>query len=708
MDRLSDPHGRQVESARSRHGLAWLLVLAIGVVYALLPDAGSNSAGEAGPESAEDAGEERERLEILSVSPHDPYAGGTLAVTYSEVRGAAIADAAQAEPAIEVFAGKVQLAILAQQGERLFVALPKDLALGDAKIRVASARRDEAHLRSKPFHIRVRAPSYRKLFRSLVGGVALVVLGIFFLSRGVRAATSLHAAELLSGASKRRAVLLTFGTLLGGLAQTTTGAISLLSGLVSSRMMGVVPAAIACLTVPLGAALAPLLVTGLVEPREGLLIVAMGVVWLLLGRGRRLEALASLLLGTGLVAYGMQVFRPALEPFLADATVWSLVHDLRAESVREVALCAGLGALAVALMHGPGPLVVLLLSVAQATHHGDLRTLLALLSGTSAGAALAGLITAPASLGARRLAKLHLLVAVLASLLQALSIDVWVFVVEGLFGRLDATMHWTERAPVSELGLRLFVSFFLSQSACALALSFLVPRLSAFSQKTSEREAARQESSVRPLREVLDRVLRAHGDVLNKVYALAQSGERRRGQEAEQALREARHEMDLLLGGPLREAAGRAALGGVAFSVLQLQNALDHLLAKTERMIDAQVAGASGAEQTETETRTERQVLLDDLHRLLSEGLDAARVSLSEGKPLDLDAARGREIQMNRIEASARALLLAEDSRVDPGEGHLSLLQVVDAYEASGNQVYRLAEQLGDEHAFIRFGLAHS
>jgi Na+/phosphate symporter len=418
--------------------------------------------------------------------------------------------------------------------------------------------------------------------------------------------------------------------------------------------------------------------------------------------------LASLLLGTGLVAYGMQVFRPALEPFLADATVWSLVHDLRAESARDVAVCMGLGALAVAVMHGPGPLVVLLLSVAQASHHGDLRTLLALLAGTSAGAALAGLITAPAGPAIRSLAKLHLLLGFCGSVLAALSVDVWVFIAERLLGRLDLPMHWTERAPVSELGLSLFVGFALSQAACALGLSFFVPRLYALFQKAGAREGARAESLVRPLREVLDRVLHAHGEALEKVYALAKSGERKRGQEAEQALLAARREMDFLLGGPLREAAGRAALGGVAFSVLQLQNALDNLLLRTEKMIDARITGAGSAEQAAGNERSAQQTLLESLHQLLSESLDAARSSLSQGKPLDLDAARGREIQMNRIEATARSLLLDTNSQIDPGEGQLSLLQVVDAYEASGNQAYRLAEQLGDEHAFIRFGAAHT
>src|SRR5690606_34964424 len=100
--------------------------------------------------------------------------------------------------------------------------------------------------------------------------------------------------------------------------------------------------------------------------------------------------------------------------------------------------------------------------------------------------------------------------------------------------------------------------------------------------------------------------------------------------------------------------------------------------------------------------------MLESLHQLLRESLSAARSSLNQGRPLDLDAARGREIQMNRIEASARAQLLDQESQLGTSEGQLSLLQVVDAYEASGNPLYRLAERLGDAQAFIRLGMAHS
>lgn len=661
----------------AHNAFAWLLGFVLVAVYMALPDA-NDAAGA--PTKSDDTTEEGERLEILDVSPHDPYPGGTIAINHSPAR-----------TPLEVFGSKLRLRILARRGDQIVAELPKDVPLGDMKVRIASLPDDASRIRSKPFHIRVRTPSYRKLYRSLIGGVALVVLGVFFLARGVRGATSLHAARLLASASKKPGLLLGIGALLGALAQTTTGALGLLSGLVSSRVMSVRPAVVACLATPLGAALAPLLVAGLIEPREGLLIVALGVLGLFASRGRRWQALSGLVLGSGLVAFGLHVFRPALEPFLADAALFRLAGDVRVDSLLDVALCAGLGALAVALLHGPAPLIVLLLGIAQTTQHADLRTLLALLAGTSAGAALAGLITAPASPSARVLAKAHLYLGLAGSLIALLSVDLWVLLSDRVLGPLALPLHWTDRAPVSELGLRLSVAFGASQLAVCALLAPWAPRLCALLEKARPARDAGAEAQAGGVLGMFDHVLRAQQAGLDQVSALAFSGERRRGQAAELALAEARGEVEKLL-----ESAPRGseapAIEGVAFSLLQLQNALDQLLRQTERMVDAQIAGLS--QELPGAASTFDRGPLEALHSLLCEGLEAARNCLSGAEPIDLDAARSREIQMNRIEANARGVLLTPEPEPSAQESRRHVLQVVDAYEVSGNQVYRLAELL--------------
>jgi hypothetical protein len=110
-------------------------------------------------------------------------------------------------------------------------------------------------------------------------------------------------------------------------------------------------------------------------------------------------------------------------------------------------------------------------------------------------------------------------------------------------------------------------------------------------------------------------------------------------------------------------------------------------------MIDARVAGAGVAADDKTFPWDDER-LLSSLHRLLSEGLEAARMSLFSREPLDLDSARAREIHINRLEADARGVLLDSERAPALIERHVHVLQVVDAYEASGNQLYRLAEIL--------------
>ena len=56
----------------------------------------------------------------------------------------------------------------------------------------------------------------------------------------------------------------------------------------------------------------------------------------------------------------------------------------------------------------PAPVLVILLGFAQTTGHGDLRTSLAILSGSGLGASIGALLAIPSGPRGRRLAQLHL------------------------------------------------------------------------------------------------------------------------------------------------------------------------------------------------------------------------------------------------------------------------------------------------------------
>lgn len=683
-----------------RDSLAWALSVAIGLCYLAIPSGRPHEIVEEGDREEHEA--DPFRIEILDVSPHDPYAGSTIAIEHSPSRHE-----------LGVFVGKKALPVLSRNPGELVVELPRDLPPGDLKIRVASTESGAfAHrvARSKPYHLRVREPDYRKVFRNLVGGSSLVLLGIFLLSRGVRESIGLSAARLLTRVAKRQSFVLGLGAMLGALAQTTTGAAGVLAGLTSARVLGLVPAALAFLATPLGAAITPLAVFGLVEPREGLVAVAIGVAWIVLAENRRSKAYARILLGTGFVAFGLQTFRPGLEPFLSDALLWSIVEHVRDPSLGDLALWALLGSLATAALHGPAPLIVLVLGVAQATGHFNLHVLLVLLSGSAFGAALAGLITAPTSPRSRELAQLNLLLGATASLLAFLSVDLWVAFTDLVAGPFVAPSHWSTRMPIGHLGLRVLIGFGASQLTVIALLVPVVPRLALWLERRTqtrlpEASAAPSGSLRDTLRSELSAVLEGQSNALSDMVTLALTGMRRHGLTAEETLSSGRKKLDQLLEGTMRQLPAdddHAGLSGAAFTALQLQNTLDALLSATERMIDARI----GQSEESPALRWDDETLLRALHRLVAEGLEAARASLRQYEPLDLDSARSREIQINRLEADARGALLDVERTRGLHKAHLHVLEVVGAYEVSGNHIYRLAEILGQTSQIPRLASA--
>ncbi|HEY8947094.1 MAG TPA: hypothetical protein VIM73_22775, partial [Polyangiaceae bacterium] len=372
---------------RVRLVLGWVLTALLITVYFALPDGESAGLLHSAHPGADETTETR-RLDILDVSPSDTSPGSAITVTYV---------GANDERDVSVFMGKERLSVLARREGSVVAQLPTDLELGRVKIRVTSGGE-----RSKPYDVRIKATNWRKPFRSLLGGLALLVFGIGILARGAREAAGRESARALARLAGRGPAALLLGTAVGALAQSTTAAAGLLAGLVASSLLAIGPAASAFVGAQLGAASAPL-VTGLIDPREGLLIVAVGVLWLAVAYDRRARALARLVLGAGLIALGLQTLRPGFEPFVQEPTLLSFVTSLRANGPGDIAICALLGVGLVALLQGPAPVVVLVLALAQTTAQWDLRTALGVLAGSGLGSAVGALLTTPRGARGRRL-----------------------------------------------------------------------------------------------------------------------------------------------------------------------------------------------------------------------------------------------------------------------------------------------------------------
>ena len=218
------------------------------------------------PRAAGDGSADARKLDIVDVSPPSASPGDAVTITFTgdrPTRRPSRSSPAKDEPRSW---RAVPGAVVAR--------LPTDLEIGRAKLRIAVEGE-----RSKPYDLRVKPWSWRKPFRNLVGGFALLLFGIVVFARGVGGAAGFRSAHTLARLGRRPPAALGFGAGLGALVVSTTAAAGVLAGLVSSSLLALAPAAAAFLGALIGSAAAPLL-TGLIDPREGLLA----------GGGRRVVA----------------------------------------------------------------------------------------------------------------------------------------------------------------------------------------------------------------------------------------------------------------------------------------------------------------------------------------------------------------------------------------------------------------------------------
>lgn len=681
------PAGNAARVNRSaRSILGWALSALVLVIYALLPN-GHSGGGLDGERARRQTEPPTLELDIVDVSPASLPAGRAITITYE---GTAVPES------VDAFAGKRKLEVLSRNSGSIVAQLPSDLEPGRVKIRVASP-----HDRSKPYDLQIEPRNWQKPFRKLVGGFALMVLGIVVFARGARHAIGLQMARALTRWTHRTPASVLTGFVSGALVQSTTAAAALIAGLFSSSLLALAPAAAAFLGAQVGAATAPIVV-GVIEPEEALLVVALGTIWTILSIDRRSTALGRLLLGAGLIAFGVQTLRPGFDVLTTNPELLSLLAGLNADTVRGAFACGLVGAVLVAALQGPALALLLVLALAQTTAQWDLRTALAVLSGTGLGAALGALITTPAGERGRRLALLHLLLGAASTLLALLTLDLWIYVADALVSGSPDEVRWGKRVLLPNMGWHLGVGFAASQLGVVLVLQLAVPGLARLlTLRLASRASlppARIGDATRVVRSSLLDAAAGERRALDMLRQLVLRGDRDTGRGAEHLLGDLLAAQEQLLAGPV-QALPRSADGDrwarAALASVELCRSLQMALKQVERFVDRRIAALDGSE-------AERPLPLEDaipaeMHALLDEGMDAVLQAIRLHSVTDVEQAQDREIRLNRLAARARESILTTPA--DRMAGRLGVLAVVHAYEGVGNELYRLSEALAESHA---------
>ncbi len=707
--------GVRSERRRLRGFLAWALALSlVGIYFALGEGDPAPSLSSRPPVSGAVPDEDKDKLEIIQISPGEPSPGSAIEIDLFEAKtkGEGRKGRLRANISITDFDSgkqfKRDLEILHESDGRLIARVPRDAMVGRAKLRVfaEAESKDAKEIRSKPYDLRVRPVNTRKFFREMVGGLALLVFGMRVMSRGTRQYTGQRSQGVLARIGRRRAAAVGLGVVVGGITQFTTTAAGLVVGLVESHLLATIPAVAILLGSHLGAALPSILgILGLASTKEGLLVVTMGVLFLGLASDRRSEAFGKVVLGAGLLFYGLNLLRQGFEPLLANPEIFPYLDLFHSETLTGRLTCVLAGVLLTAILQGPTPVFILILGLAQSTGRIDLTSALAILSGSGVGAAVGTMAVAwPFSAGARRVGRLHLAVALVGTVALIGSVDVWARMSEFLVSGNASEIEYGKKILLPRFGRHLGVAYGLSQVVLTILSVLAIP---VFEKLLNRWEGDRGRrflpldgvAGVRALRAGLQDVLSRHRQALLNIHELCLTGHRGQGSRSEHVLTDARHQIEGLFGGAVRVRSAEPEmfrLRQAALAMVQLHRAIEDLLRAAEKSTEQHLVLSPAGEAWQLAPREEQT--LKSLHALLIEGVDTLASRLQTGEAPDVDEARAREIRLNAVEMDSRQGLLSD---ADKGEKsglitlRLNASELVNAYESVGNHLYRLYETLG-------------
>jgi hypothetical protein len=708
---------------RWRAAVAWSASAALLVGYALLDEKDTNDGpdtSEAGAQLPEDD-RGKELLEVVDVRPADANPGGAIEVSYINTFQKKNQLLHACLSVTDYRSGRqmpsTELEVLLRGEDRLVVRVPRNAFEGRAKLRVGfgsadgfrceKSKAEGTSERSKPYDLRIRAISYRKLFREVVGGLALLFFGLRVMARGGRQYTGERGKGVFAHIGRRTPTAGALGVAVGGITQFTTTAAGLVVGLVESHLIAVGPAVAVLLGAQLGAAVTPS-VLALISTREGLLVLSIGVLWLVLAVDRRSEAFGKIILGCGLLFFGLHLLRQGFEPLVSNRELLPYIEHFHAGTLTGRLSCVAAGVLLTALLQGPAPVYLLVLGLAQSTGRIDLASGLAILSGTALGAAIGTQIVAgPFGVAAGRVARVHLVLGLGGTLLLAVTVGPLASLADALVPGQVATIDYGKKVLLPNIGSHLVAGFALGQLLVTILLMAAIPSAVTLEAKLAIRSRTRRvaplagSEGVSALRLGLVAVLRRYRDALAAIHELCLLGRRRRGRDCEHLLADTRRQIETLLSGALRSRSDDpdiVRLRQGALSTVQLQRALEELLHHAERNTEQHLALLPADKAWRLPPQD--QATLEVLHRLLLEGIDELAEQLAQDITPDLDGARAREIRLNATESESRQGLLVDADRGEPS-GMIALRlnssELVNAYETVGNHLYRLNEALAAE-----------
>jgi Na+/phosphate symporter len=647
----------------SRTALLWILTLAV-IGYALFEEY-AERVPEGALDDADSDDVEVDKLHIASAKPLELAPGAAVVVE--------IAGTSSNGGALSVEVSKTPAEVLYRDGERLVVRVPPTLPYGQAKLRVLQGDR-----KSKPWVLTLRPLPRSEILRNVIGGLALFILGLRTVGRSLRAYAGRRIRGALSTLTQGFVRPAALGAVTGFLTQSTTSAAGLLAGLLAARMLQLRAAVIVLIGTQLGASAAAVLLP-LVATREALWVVTIGVLWILLAESRVSSALGSVVVGAGLLFLGLGMLQGGFAPLVSDPQILPYLSNFRSGSLASLGACLGAGALLTALLQGPSPVFTLVISLAQISGVVGLREALATLAGVSLGALVSTATAAwPFGSEARRLVPAHAVLAFAMTLTALLGLPLWTRLAEVLVARNPAQAGFGPNVLVPGMSLYLGAGFLALEVAAAAVACLVLP----FALRVAERSPTPSRASALQAGGSLASALSLCRSALAGLREITTTADRGPSAQTERALREAATTLQQLLKGAT-EATDAQQLRAAAIACIHLTDAISATLRIAEKAPEHGLLPTGDGERA-----------LERVHAIVDDALGMLIDSLLAQVAPSLMRAQATEIELNALETETRHKLFDRAVSSDDLRTRMWSSELCAAYEAVGNQLYRITSAL--------------
>ena len=247
---------------------------------------------------------------------------------------------------------------------------------------------------------------YKLVIFNTFGGLGLFIFGMRMMSEGLQKVAGDRLRKILEKVSSNRVVACLTGTVVTALVQSSSATTVMLVGFVNAGLMNLVQATGVALGANIGttvtAQLIAFKITDLALPA-----IAVGVIFKMFGRKNRTRELGSVILGFGMLFYGMVVMKMGVSPLKGSPVFVDFFTRFQADNLGGILMCVLVGAGVTMLLQSSSATVGLTMTLAAQgllTFPGAVALVLGDNIGTTITAELSSIGT---GINARRTARAH-------------------------------------------------------------------------------------------------------------------------------------------------------------------------------------------------------------------------------------------------------------------------------------------------------------